>query len=157
MNRCFFFGFPDIDGITADDFDHTAPIFKQEPHTDLSFEEIMVNENPELNYTVEDTSSMDSFNADTAQNHKLPLLPAKRQRLSNQVPPTLQSNGVSATTNRSSELQELQVQLLKKQIEVQELMAAELKAKIQRTQQLMQMEAAESELRCKEITKRLES
>lgn len=139
---------------------------KQEPPTesDLSFEQIMVNETNEFDYTVEDTSSMDSFHESTAQNHSFHHPRAKRSRLSNQVPPLFQLNGISnhsiessAIANSNTEIHELQIQLLKRQIEVQELMATEIKAKIERTKHLMQIDAAESELRCKEIAKRLES
>lgn len=139
---------------------------KQEPSTesDLSFEQIMVNEPNEFDYTVEDTSSMDSFHESTAQNHSFHPQQAKRPRLSNQVPPLFQSNGISnhslespAIVNSNTEIHELQMQLLKRQIEVQELMATEIKVKIERTKQLMQIDAAESELRCREIAKRLES
>ncbi|XP_055306364.1 uncharacterized protein LOC129570691 [Sitodiplosis mosellana] len=159
---------PDVDELIMDTSVPVAtnPV-KQEPpveNSDLSFEEIMVNENnDQFNYAADDTSSMDSFHQSTSQNQsfhhpKSPSAhppPAKRMRLADQA--SLQFNGIPATINNSSEIQELQIQLLKRQIEVQELMAVELKAKIERTQQLMRMDAVESELRCKEITKRLES
>lgn len=109
-------------------------MLKEEPsieNSQLTIEEVIINDNAgQFNYANEETSSNDTFY--------------------NSAPPN--SSNVNST-----EIQELKIQLLKKQIEVQELMAAELKAKIERTQQLMKMETAESELRCKEIQKRLES
>lgn len=149
-----------------------SPI-KEEPmlDADLPFEEIMVNDNSgPFNYNIDESSSMDSFHENVPQNQTFHPPPAKRTRLSTQIPPSFQSNGISsnsfpspATTNTNSEIHQLQIQLLKKQIEVQnrqievqELMAQELKVKIERTQQLMKIDATESELRCKEIIKRFE-
>lgn len=142
--------------------DGHANTFKQEPqidHPDLTFEEIMVNGNSDpFNYTVEDTSSIDSFHESAPHPNKDFQPPsAKRPRQSIQGPSSFQSNGVPTTMTNNSDILQLQIQLLKRQIEVQELMATELRVKIQRAQQLMQMEAAESQLRCREIEKRLES
>lgn len=175
----FFSYFSDIDEISLElpecVPDTSVRPIKEEPtieNAELPFEEIMFNENDDqFNYTVEDTSSMDSFSASTSQNHSLQPPPAKRTKHSSTVPPSFQSNGIPTTSNgvqstsKSADiLQDLQVQLLKRQIEfqekqikVQELLAKELEVKIEREQQQIKIDAAESELRCKEISKRLES
>ena len=141
---------------------------KEEPpieNVDLPFEEIMVNDNADqFNFNIDESSSMDSLNETAPQsNQPFHPPPPKRTRLPHQVPPSFQSNGCTATTSHNNaEIHELQIQLLKrqievqnKQIEVQELMAKEIEAKIERTKQLMRMDAAESELRCREISERL--
>ena len=137
--------------------DAANPTFKQEPpaeSSDLPFEQIMVSENnDQYDYSVDDTSSTDSFHESISPNQTFQPPPPKRLRQADQVPPSFQSNGIPT----SSQIQELQTQLLRRQIEVQELMAVELKAKIERTHQLMRMDAIESELRCREMKKRLES
>lgn len=49
---------------------------------------------------------------------------------------------------------DLQIQLLRKQIEVQDLLAMEVRAKIEKINQQMELEKRESELRCKDMQKR---
>lgn len=134
---------------------------KEEPNTELTFEQILINENVnQYNCPSEESSSMDSFDKITtpnqSSNNNIP--PAKRKKQSKID--SFQFNGSSSNMmnhHNAPDVQELQVQLLRKQIEVQELMATELRCKIERTQQLIKMDAIESELRCKEITKRIES
>lgn len=158
--------FLDIDEISLEQPESLMTTIKEEPsieNADLAFEEIMVNENnDQYNYNIDESSSMDSFQRSIPQNQTMPSPPpAKRTRLSTQVPPSFQAN---STKNHNSDMHELQIQLLKRQIEVQDkqielhqLMAKELQVKIERTEQLMKLDAAESKLRCKEIAKRLES
>lgn len=164
----------DLDEISLETPEPMVLPIKEEPlleNTDLPFEEIMVNDNSDqFNYNIDESSSMDSFHDNTLQNQTFHPPPAKRTRLSTQIPPSFQSNGISrhnfsspATINTNSEIHQLQIQLIKKQIEVQNrqievqaLMAEELKVKIERTQQLMKIDAVESELRCKEMKKRIE-
>ncbi|XP_055306381.1 uncharacterized protein LOC129570702 [Sitodiplosis mosellana] len=159
---------PNIDEIDLGEPETPVQAIKEEPsieNTGLPFEELMANDNSDqFNFNIAESSSLDSFNETTAPNQPLHPPPPKRTKQSNQLPPLFQSNGTSASANTNSEIQELQIQLLKrqievqdKQIEVQELMAEELRIKIKRTQQLMKMDTAESELRCREISKRLES
>lgn len=123
---------------------------KQEPMTDvpdLSFEQIMVNDNAdEFNFAQEDSSSNSLFQESSSQNH---ISDAPN-------PSILTMNGNQSDSNNPT-IEQLQIDLLKRQIEVQELMATELRVKIERTRQLMKMEMAESELRRKEISNRLES
>lgn len=127
------------------DAENSVNDVKEEPLPDvpdLSFEQIMFNDNADqFNYANEDSSS-DSLSENRS----------KFQSNSTFQPMTEHSNDSSNPV-----MQQLQIDLLKRQIEVQELMATELKIKIERTRQLMKMEVAESELRCKEISKRLES
>lgn len=104
----------------------------------------------------EESSSMDSFDKITTPNQSSDNIPpAKRKKQTKND--SFQFNGSSTNINHhnAQDVQELQVQLLKKQIEVQDLMATELRCKIERTQQLIKMDAVESELRCKEIAKRI--
>lgn len=123
--------------------DVPVTVVKSEPidDTNLSFEEIMVNEGAgQFNYEREDSNQSDSYREMQTQ-------------AQGSVP--LQSVNNSKRSDRT--IQRLQIELLKRQIEVQELMATELKVKIDRNQQLMKMEAEESALRCQEIAKRLQN
>lgn len=157
--------FSDIDEIVLENPDTLTKEEQPVDNVDLPFEEIMVNNNSDqFHFNAGESSSLDSFHETTLQNDPFHPPPPKRTRLSHQIPPSFQSNGSTATTGYSneSEIQELQIQLLKRQIEVQnkqiqvqELMAKEIEAKIERTKQLMRMDAAESELRCREISKQL--
>lgn len=121
---------------------------------DVPFEEIMLNGNTEqFNCSNEDSSTCDSFHNGT--NHSIRSQPAKHKKSRNEDPSA--SHSIEHHTESSNPMAQLQMDLLKSQIAVQELMAVELKLKIERTQKLMKLEAAESELRCEEIRKRLQS
>lgn len=106
----------------------------------MSFEQIMVNDNSnQFNYAHEDSSSIDStsnhsFHESEAQNHRKPCKQSRDRLKSNIKPPIIQTSDDLAT-NSNPEIQQLQIELLKRQIEVQEL-------KIERTRQLMKMEVA---------------
>lgn len=132
-----------------------AKSVKQEPSadvTDMSFEQIMVNDDSDrFNYAHEDSSSNDAssneyFHETEAHSQPNQYKPPNNHYKSNTIP-----------SSSNPEIQKLRIELLKKQIVVQSLMATELKFKINRTRQLMKMEAAESKLRCQEIAKRMQS
>lgn len=129
---------------------------------DLTFEEIVLPENNhQLNFSDENSSSLDSLLEISQQNQQSQSPPLKRPRISKGTSSMEHTNHLTSaqlngnTSSNSTELQALQIQLIKKQIEVQHLMTMELKAKIARTQQLMDIDKEESKLRCEEISKRL--
>lgn len=123
--------------------------------TDLSFEQIMLNENTgQFDYTNEESSTADSFHENLPENYEHESNCANGNQIEHSISKSSECLPMMNGNNR--EIENLQIELLQKQIRVQDLMAAELEAKIERTRQLVKLEAAESELRCREICKRLE-
>lgn len=135
--------------------EHVAKSEPSSDNPDLSFEQIMVNDGDQLNYIHEDSSTNDSFQKSHQSLHTPPLVNSYKSPNTYSLP--LQTNEQHTVTGGNPMIQKLKMELLRKQIDVQELMATELKVKIERTKQLMQMEAQESELRCQEISNRLQS
>lgn len=153
----------DFDELSFDDgFNSSVAtnVSKSEPPTDisdLSFEQIMVNDTnvgDRLNYIHEDSSTNGSFHESHPSLHTPSLV--NNDKAAHTYSLLSQTNEQHSVNSTNPMIQHLQMELLRKQIEVQELMATELKVKIERTKQLMQMDAQESELRCQEISKRLQ-